>query len=269
MQPSSIPQCGKNLNFRPLADWPNALPAFAWRGELLTAFARETGTAVDLFETQRATLVEAVKASYPELSLSELARFAFALEQTWPELFLEVREPLFQAYAFRWSERLESTLHILRLTPAEFQDWVSEKDLGPRELSVLLALPAPGEFHPFLRAMTSVPLSRSEGTRVMEVGAELFMTGRPLNDLLPSGTDGSAYLRQLEKWRRPNSLGMDDQWRETVKLWPWPSQVQGKWQRFGDQSGLDVSIRSTSPDDFRKKLKTLLSIGDTWHDREI
>ncbi len=224
---------------------------------------------MDLFETQRASLVDAIKASHPELTLSELARLAFALETTWPDLYLEVREHLFQEFSFRWSERLESTLQILRATPLAFQNWVSEKDLGPRELSVLLALPSVPAFHPFLNAMTEIPLSRSEGTRVLETGAELFMTGRPLNDLLPSGSDGPAYLRQLEKWRRPQSLGMDDQWRETVKLWPWPSQVQGKWQRFGDQSGLDVNIRSTSAEDFRKKLKTLLSIGDTWHDREI
>jgi hypothetical protein len=133
----------------------------------------------------------------------------------------------------------------------------------------LLALPAPEEFHIFLEALARLELSRSEGVRAMELGAELFMMGRPLNDILPSGDDGAAYLKQLEKWRRPNSLGRDEQWRETVKQWPWPSQVQGKWQRFGDQSGLEVNIRSTSPEDFHKKLERLLSIGDTWNERQI
>jgi hypothetical protein len=117
--------------------------------------------------------------------------------------------------------------------------------------------------------LARLDLSRSEGVRAMELGAELFMMGRPLNDILPSGDDGAAYLKRLEKWRRPNSLGRDEQWRETVKQWPWPSQVQGKWQRFGDQSGLEVNIRSTSPEDFHRKLERLLSIGDAWNERQV
>lgn len=264
-----IAQCGKSLHFQPSTAWPTALPAFAWRGELLSGFGRETGVVIDLFETQRATLVEALKATHPEMNLSEVARFTLALEKTWPELFTEVREPLLLAYGFRWSERLEQTLRALCETPMEFQNWAGEKDLGPRELSVLLALPSSRDFHPFLAALTQLQLSRTEGVRVLELGAELFMMGRPLNDLLPSGSNGGSYLRQLERWRRPQTLGGDEHWQETVKKWPWPSQVQGKWQRFGDQSGLDVNIRSTSPGDFRKKLERLLSIGDTWHDHKI
>jgi hypothetical protein len=262
-----IVQCGSSLDFKPVSPWPTALPALAWRGELLSGFQRKSGVAVDLFETQAATFTEALKATYPELNICELARLAFSLKKTWPELFVEVRQPLFQAYGFRWAERLEQTLNVLKDTPENFQAWAGEKDLGPRDLSVLLALPSIGEFYPFLSALTELSLSRIEGVRAMEIGAELFMMGRPLNDILPSGHNGTTYLAQLEKWRRPNSSSADDQWRETVKTWPWPSQVQGKWQRFGDQSGLDVNIRSTSPSDFRKKLERLISIGDTWHDR--
>jgi hypothetical protein len=262
-----IAQCGKSLDFKPVPPWPSALPALAWRGELLSGFQRKSGVAVDLFETQAATFTEAIKATHPELNLCELARLAFALKKTWPDLFVEVREPLFQSYGFRWNERLEQTLGVLKDSPEDFQAWAGEKDLGPRDFSVLLALSSPKDFHPFLSAMTELSLSRSEGVRAMEIGAELYMMGRPLNDILPSGHSGPSYLQQLEKWRRPNTLSADDQWRETVKTWPWPSQVQGKWQRFGDQSGLDVNIRSTSPSDFRKKLERLLSIGDTWYDR--
>jgi len=267
MQTTSIAQCGKDLDFQPRRQWPAALPAYAWRGQLLCGFGRESGMALDLFELQRAPLIEALKAVHPKLALCELARLSSALERTWPEMFMELREGLFQEYALRWSERLEQTLRLLKDTPPSFQEWTGEKDLGARDLSVLLALTAPREFDPFLEALPRLNLSRAEGVRAMELGAELFMMGRPLNDILPSGDQGATYLRQLEKWRRPNSSGQDEQWRETVKHWPWPSQVQGKWQRFGDQSGLEVNIRSTSPEDFHKKLERLLAIGDTWHDR--
>lgn len=259
-------QCGKSLNFKPRRPWPQALPAFAWRGELISGFERSVG--LDLHSTQRATFVEAFKAVHPELALPELARLARALRVLWPDLFIEIREQLFREYSLRWSDRLEQTLNIVASSPEAFQEWAAEKDLGPREFSVLLALPAPLEFHPFLEAMTHLDLSRSEGARAMELGAELFMMGRPLNDLLPSGGDGASYLKQLERWRRPTSLGVDEQWREAVRLWPWPAQTKGTWQRFGDQSGLEVSIRSFSPEEFRKKLERLLTIGDTWNERQ-
>jgi len=267
MQTVSIAHCAKSLDFRPTRQWPEALPAFAWRGQLICAFSREQGEALDLFEVQRATLIGALKATHPELGLAELARLSAALEQTWPETFQEIRNGLFQEYSLRWSERLAQTLSLLKDTPPRFQDWVDEKHAGPRDLSVLLALPRPLEFYPFLEAMTQLELSRNDGVRALELGAELFLMGRPLNDILPSTDRGPAYLRQLEKWRRPNSLAGDDLWRETVRQWPWPSQVQGKWQRFGDQAGLEINIRSTSPEDLHKKLERLLSIGNTWHDR--
>ncbi len=248
-----ILQCGKNLNFKPRRPWPSALPAFAWKGELISGFERSTG--LDLQLAQKATLVEAVKAAHPELSLPELARFTRALRVLWPDLFKEVREHLFKEYSLRWSERLEATLNVIASAPESFQDWASERDLGAREFSALLALPNPLEFHPFLEAMTHLDLTRSAGARALELGAELFMMGRPLNDLLPSGGDGDSYLRQLERWRRPVASGTDEQWRETVRQWPWPAQTKASWQRFGDQSGLEVSIRSTSRRNFARSLK--------------
>ena len=267
MSMTLIAQCGKSLDFGPSRTWPLALPALAWRGQLIAGFDRPQGFAVDLFESQHATLLEAFKAAYPELGLAELGRFALALEKTWPDLFVELRQGLFQAYQLRWSDRLEQTLRALNAAPADFQTWVNQKTLGPRDLAVLLATPT--EFHPFLSALAQMNFSRGEGVRALELGADLFLMGRPLNDLMPSGDDRGKYLAQLEKWRRPNSLGSDEQWSQAVRLWPWPAHVQGKWQRFGDQSGLEVNIRSTSAQDFNKKLKSLLSIGDNWHDREV
>lgn len=264
----TIAQCANKLNFEPQNPWPSALPACAWKGHLLCGFERPGNSAViDLFHLQHASLVEAIKACHPHLGLAELGRLSFALKSSCPEIFQEIRDHLFQEYSLRWSERLEKTLDVLVGTPFSFQKWVDEKSLGTRDLSVLLAIPHPSEFSDFLVAIAEMGFSRNEGVRAIELGAELFLMGRPLNDLLPSDPNGSSYLRKLEKWRRPQSLGRDEEWKERVSKWPWPSQVQGRWQRFGDQSGLEITLRSTSPEDFQKKLERLISIGDAWHER--
>lgn len=261
-----VTHCGKSLNFTPHRIWPEALPAIAWKGELVCGFERRSGIAVDVFDNGHAGILETLKACYPELGLSEIARLIFKLEKLLAtDDFKEIRENFFRAYELKWNDRLGELLTLLRLSPVEFQDWVDEKGISPRDLSALLALnERVSEFHVFLKAMTELRFSRNEGVRCLELGAELFLMGRPLSDLLPSGVDPAKYLRQLEEWRRPNASASDRDLREEVERWPWPSQVQGQWQRFGDQSGLEVKIRSTSPEDFNKKLERLLSIGNTW-----
>lgn len=261
---SSISQCGKDLDFLPTRDWPAALPAIAWRGQLVCGFTREQGAAFDVSVLQRAGLISTLKACHPELGLAELARLSARLEQTWPDLFVELRAGLHQEYGLRGGERLSETLGALRLTPLVFQQWVDARRVSPRDLAPLLALPKPEEFYPFLEALPPLGFSRSDGTRALELGVELFLLGRPLSDLLPSQNTAARYLQALERWRRPQAAARDEEWRADVERWPWPSQVQGQWKRFGDQSGLEINIRTTSPEDLGRKLERLTSIGSAW-----
>lgn len=233
----------------------------AWRGHLLCGFDRHNGLALDIDETP---LTEMIKGCYPKLGLAELARLNGCLKTLSIEWHREFREALFSSYNLRWCDRLESALDVILRTPRGFQDFADEKGFSVRDFSVLLALPEVEAFQSFLEALPGLPLSKSEAVRTLELGAELFLLGRPLSDLLPTDDRGSAYLQRLERWRRPQSNQGDEAWREDVASWPWPAQVQGYWQRFGDQSGLEIKIKTTSPEDLNKKLQKLLSIGETW-----
>ena len=260
----SIPQCDKTLDFEPRLVWPRALPAYAWQGILLSGFERREGEALDLFQANGCSWLEAMTACYPSLGLAELARLTAGLRTAHPELKSEYAEGLFAAYGLRWCERLQDTMAALAQTPMEFQEWVDDKKVGARDLAPLLALPAVADFTPFLRALLKVQLSKSQATQALELGVELFLLEHPLTDLLPNGGSPESYLARLENWRRPKSGAHDEKWRQTVTAWPWPAQVQGQWQRFGDQAGLEIKIRTTSPADFHKKLERLNSIRDTW-----
>ena len=233
----------------------------AWRGQLLCGFERSTGEAVDLGD---AALIPAFVACHPKLGLAEFSRWLNALAQQFPNEHLEWREALAAAFGLRWNVRLSQALQLVLKTPRTFQNWIDDKDLGARDLSPLLALPTLEDFSDFLTAMVQLPFSKSEGVRVLELGVELFLMDRPLNDLLPSSEDTRSYLKQLEKWRRPKTSGADEVWQKSVAEWPWPAQVQGQWQRSGDQSGLEIKIRTHSPQDLHKKLERLQEIQASW-----
>jgi hypothetical protein len=256
-----ITQCYRELDFQPRTTWPTVLPAFAWRGYLLCGFERRSGDAVELATS---SLVDVLLSVYPELGLAEMARFSALMERAMPELYLELREAMFSAYGWRWCDRLAQTMILLRSLPFKFQSWVDEKKVSARDLAPLLALPNRDEFQPFVTALVQLPVSKSEGVRALELGVELFLMGRPMNDILPSTDVPSAYLHRLERWRRPLSGEHDELWKSDVAQWPWPAHVHGQWQRFGDQAGLEIKIRTTSPQDLSKKLERLQSIGETW-----
>ena len=228
---------------------------------MICGFGRVDGECLDLSEKH---FVDLFQACHPELGLGEFSRFMIALEREWPDLFVEWREALCAVYGWRWSDRLYQMLCVVYLCPREFQNFIDEKKMSVRDLAPLLAVEDVRVVADLLRELPRMMISKFEATRALELFVELFLMGRPLNDLLPSGDNGGLYVRRLEQWRKPNSSEQDEEWKKTVNAWPWPSQVQAEWQRFGDQSGIEIKFRTTSPDDFQKKLERLLTIPDTW-----
>ncbi len=261
MQLTPILRCGSELNFEPRQAWPEVLPPVSWRGQLLCGFGRMGGDALDLGDK---LFLDVWRACHPHLGLAELARARQRLESVWPELYLEVRYSFFSSYNLRWCDRLDQVLEALNHAPFEFQNLVDEKSVSVRELAPLLSVNSVDEIEPLLKALTTLTLSRFELSRALELAVELYLMGRPLNDLLPTVNNGGLYVRRLEQWRKPESSQADEEWRRTVRNWPWPAQVKAEWQRFGDQAGLEVKIRTTSPADFQKKLENLLAIPDSW-----
>lgn len=230
----------------------------------MAGFDRTDGMVLSLDEKSANHFIDFFQAIYPTLGVGELARFLSLLKNYSAELFAEWKAPLLKVYGYRDSDRLDGVLKVLAETPLAFQQLVDDKSLAPRELSPLLAVQDITKIELFLSELPNLTASRSELARVLDLFVDLFLMDRPLNDLMPTSSNGSLYLRLLESWRRPKAEGQDEAWRKSVHEWPWPAQVEAKWQRFGDQSGLEIQIRTTSPDDFQKKLERLLTIPDTW-----
>ncbi len=262
MTNQTFSQIQHELDFTPRLSWPDVLPAFSWRGLRIAGFTSPQAKVVEL--DARHSLVEVLLACYPKLGLSELSRLSVRLEKVLPDYWVEVRSHLFASYGLHWNERLAQTTAALARAPRVFQETVDEKSMQARDLAPLLALNNAAAFNPFLEALSQLKLTKTELARTLELGVELFLLGRSLSDILPSSDDGPAYLRRLEKWRTPVSSETDETWSGEVERWPWPAQVRGQWRRSGDQSGLDVQIRASSPSDLRLKLEKLLKIPERW-----
>lgn len=257
----SISQCSRSWNFTPRQGWPSVFPAVAWKNELICGFERPHGEVLDLSDK---LFLEVWKACHEDLALCELARAAAALKRWNGEFFVEIGVQLFELYGLRLNDRLTQICEAIVATPLAFQNWADSKKMSARDLAPLLTLKSVHEIEPLLHELPKMTISKFEGARTLELFVELYLMGRPLNDLLPTSENGSLYLRRLESWRRPSAAASDEEWRKTVDQWPWPSQVQAEWQRFGDQAGIEIKFRTTSPDDFQKKLERLAEIPDTW-----
>lgn len=257
--------CSRDLDFAPQKRWPTALPAVAWQGHLVCGFDRAEGLAID---SDDGSLLELLHACHPQLGFCELARLNARLDNLAVDLESEFHVRFFSLYGLRWCDRLVQTLKMVAQTPLEFQNFANAKDFSVRDFSALLAIPELSLFFPFLTALIKLPLSKSEVVRALELGVELYLMNHPMSDLLPADLRKDDYLQKLERLRRPHISAADEKWKNTVANWPWPAHVQGQWQRFGDQSGLEIKIRTGSPEDFQKKLQRLLSIGETWSDHQ-
>lgn len=270
MQISDISQCGSDLNFGPRRPWPKALPALAWQNQLLCGFDRVNDSAcdqkvIDLGSLEKNEWVEILKYLHPQMGFAELSRLSLLLPKVIvAELFDEWCTALFGAFEYRWSDRTQQLCAVLAHTPLTFQNWFDDKSLAPREASPLLALPDLHAFESVLLGLVNAQLSRSEGARALELSVELLLMGRSAEELLPQANESSGFVRRLEQWRFPMSSENDELKRQEVRRWPWPSQIQGQWQRFGDQTGLEIKIRTTSPQDLTKKLERLMTIPQTW-----
>jgi len=230
---------------------------------LLCGFDRREGTALDLYEQSGANWRESFYACHPRLGLGELSRLLSQIETHHPQLWRESGEALLADYGLRLSERLLDTLRVLSRTPLEFQNWVDEKSVGARELAPLMSLAAVEDWKDLLIQLISHGGSKSQVAQALEWSVELHLQDVPLTDLAIQA-DFDVHLQRLERLRRPRTSEVDERWRETVRKWPWPSHVQGQWQRFGDQAGLEIKLRTTSPQDLSNKLQRLLSIRDAW-----
>lgn len=231
--------------------WATNLPTVHWKNWILGGENRDDG--VDLSSSPIET---ALKFCYPTLGLASLAVAA--------ELFPDSAGAICTAYGLRFSDRLQNVLERLRQTSAQFQIWVDEKKLSPRDLAPLLSLPV-ADLEAILEFLRQTSLSRSEATQALEWAVELKMLNFSDDVLFAEGGNWLAALRRL---RRPVEAAAKEKADAQLKLWPWPRECEGRWNTNSDQRALHIDLTASTPADLERKLERLREVSSRWRQME-
>jgi hypothetical protein len=258
MELKSLSLCSTGLDFKARTAWPEALPAIAWGEQLIAGFEKKSGSAVSIDpDTQPLHLL--IKACHPDLGLAELARLISCIEK--------LAEPFeatnfLKCYGLHDSETLRRTLaHIIAL-PIAAQNWIDEKTLGPRELSIFLSMPEPLQLNALLEQITARNISRQIGVKILEIGGELLLMNIawPTWESHAKDPDGRLWLKAAGELRHPNSTATDQSRSQRVTTLPWPAHIHAEWKREGDRAGLSIQFSSQSVADWQKRINDLEAI---------
>lgn len=250
-----LSECQKDWNFSPQSPWPEALPAYSWQGQVLAGFKHPTSSKTVVLSATK--LSEALKACYPSLSLSELARLALRLKKSCTETDLA---EIFQIYGQRYHSGLFDICEKIATSPMSFQNWAAERKLSPKDLSPLKLI-EPATLTPFLEALATKKASSSTGKKIIEWGIEVFLIEESLEAILsPSEQSAEDWLTVLKSRRYPKSTERDQSQTNKLHNLRWPKGIRGSWQRSGDQTHLNISLNISSTQDFEDKLQQLQKI---------
>jgi hypothetical protein len=259
-----ISRCEKSLNFAPLKPCSLLLPAYAWahknRAYLLSGFEREAGQAVVL-EGELAPLLCEV---YGILTLSECARVSKIVKEV-----LELNFDPSPCLGYRVTSDWPKLAGLVAHSPVEFQNWISLKGVGSRDLEIL-TLGSVAQLTPVLNKIARLNPTKSTGSLILELCTHLLGQDKPIEEIL-TGADHSSdeWLKRLNRQRYPQTALKDEEQESRLKRLPWPAHSQVKWIRNGDQSGVEVRFQIFSDKDLARKLEGLENVkqaiaGDLW-----
>ncbi len=255
MKITHVAQCSKVLDFGPRTPWPERLPAFGWRGLLLTGFDRENGHVIELDSEE---LLEKIWPDiYPKLSLMELARFYRCVEKAglaleWPTFFF--------AYGMRFSDDFTALLQRIVTLPADVQRWCVQKDLSVRDLAAFKALADWAPILPWWQKMVTFEPSRTEGVRAIEWMVELFLMKGDLAPILADVTNFSEMVKQMRAQRFPVMDAKDQLAERLVKELPWPKKLEARYVRNGDKAGFEVKLFVRNTPELQKQIEGLQAV---------
>jgi hypothetical protein len=253
-----ITQCKRDFDFQPVKRAQDSLPAIAWNGYLLTGFHKTTGTALNL----QNPLPELIKDCYPSLPFPELCRLLRRLESH-PTLYNEYKAHILAAYHLKDHPEMDELMGLVLALPTDYQNWISEKNLVPKELYPLRVVfrQKPNTAGDFIsRVLTFLKekkSTRAQISKAIEIASDLFLMGR--EPFSPCATT-EIWLRYLESTRYPQVKNFDKKQQERILKLPWPARVQARWVRDGDLGGIEVTFSVHNPKELQATLEGLESL---------
>lgn len=247
----------KDWNFSPAKSWPTALPAFAFKDQLLCAFDQKIKNIVFLDDAE---LTEAFFSIYPELSFPEVARLAHRLPLNEIQ-----RQKFWSHYGYHWKASLQAVADCLVQIPLETQQLFQEKKLGPQDLAPLRSLESLEPLKAFWIPLKECQASKSELIKILEWIIELHLMGVSEEQILlpregEQKTLASAWQKHLYRLRFPKTESADEGSEKMIKSLSWPLRSEARWSRRGDLSGVELKLFFSHPQELKRSLMKLEQI---------
>jgi len=175
-------------------------------------------------------------------------------------------EALAAQNGYRFDQRLLQCVELFHRLPIETQNWAAERALSQRDLQPLLALEnLPLEF---LQLLAAARVSRSYGAQIIELLVDNILLGNVnLEPPAPFTADKAAeWIARLKTSRFPETSRRDEEKKSRLSSLPWPKGFLTRWQRQGDQSGLEVRFTVASKIDMQSKIEALQRVLEHFDD---
>lgn len=165
---------------------------------------------------------------------------------------------LWEAYQLRKPE--PRLLMILPQLSENFRAWMKAKKIGANDLAPLLSLPESDDASQILAPLMPElqHLSRQDGVRALELWIELCLMDHPAEVMARQAVESAtAWLERLKQLRCPRTAGQDQFSKSWLEQQSWPRGMKLKFQRQGDQSGIELKVTLRRPQDLTQLSKDL------------
>ncbi|MGE3975186.1 MAG: hypothetical protein AB7F59_11740 [Bdellovibrionales bacterium] len=253
-------ECQNDFDFQPSVTWPEALPCFAFEGQLLCGFPRKnidnTSEVVIELQGERDAIL---KALYPRLSLPELVRLIQKMT-----LSSEQKSKLLFLYNYKFSNDLEEHFDFLLSLPLAVQNWLSEKDIAPRDLEKLAPLGKQKMEHAqrALQFCIEKRLNKNQTLQACEWIQELLEMGHGEEILFTVRSTPDLYLQHLKTLRFPMTLTEDQKVQSQLQSFSWPNKTEARWVRQGDLAAVEIQLKAHTEWDLEKQISSLTNLKD-------
>lgn len=196
--------------------------------------------------------------SQPKMPFAELARLSHT----------DTFEKTVNDNGYRYDQRFIECVELFHSLPNELKDWAQRRSISQRELQPLAALETlPGEL---LEQMALADITRNYGAQIIELLVENILLEHPIERLQPplpfTAQKVPAWLEQLKAMRFPETQRLDKSREDKMTSLPWTKDFQTRWQRKGDQSGLEVKFTIGSKKEFEDKIESLKRVLEKFND---
>ncbi len=219
----------------------------------------ERSDALEVLDLTQIPIETAITVAYPSLPFCELVDVINRVQMATP-LNVSV---LLQNYGYAYDSKLQSLIEKLRPLPQIFWQWCQTRSLSPRDLFPFLSVSDLTTLNPLLQNFAQLNLTRQLGSQILEILIECILLKVPSDHLQPpseKSEDGALWLQHLQHLRFPQTYSRDQEKQQTLMQLPWTKEIQTRWLRQGDRSGVEIRFFASSSSELQKRVQELQNV---------